>query len=107
MIRETIMTTAFKNLTGEMGWSLVTAGDSVILKKCKEVPVKIVEQEKCYIDIPVTHYNDSQLFFIDPVTRVTKASSFEIESSDDALPTLKINSMQYQLKPQLIKMDII
>lgn len=114
MIREMILTTAAKHptkaaqaLTGVMGWSLLTSGDSVILKKCKETPVKIVEQDRCYADIPVTHYNDSQLFFIDPLTRVVKASSFEIDCSDDALPTFKINTMQYQLKPQLVKMDII
>lgn len=87
MIRENIIQHAMTHpnqaalsLIGSLGWTMIVAGNAVIIKKCSEIPVQITPQSQCYTDIPVTINNTQSLLFIHPITRVITKSSFEIIS---------------------------
>lgn len=88
-------------LMGDLGWSILMAGGGAYLIKCTPVDVVLFPQPKCYHRIPVSKNNSTQLLFIDPVTKVLKASSKKIECSDPSNPVFEIRKQWYKLTPTL------
>ncbi|APG78704.1 hypothetical protein KM456_gp1 [Hubei rhabdo-like virus 6] len=108
MVRENIIQQAMTHphqaallLLGQLGWTIVIAGNGVVIKRCKEVTVSVVPQSICYTDIPINIANSTHLGFIHPVTRVISSSSFQISCQDDVLPIFSIRGKNYQLNPKL------
>lgn len=112
MIRTSIVQTARKHpelaalaITGSAGWILYPAGQGVRLKRCLEKPVTIREQERCYVDIPISVGNSTELVFMEALTRTIFPSSYDVSCHGPALPIIKIRAKYYTPSPRLNVLD--